>query len=125
MTQWETFAMEQKIKAILAAERPPGEWEPHIGYRFMTPYQIAIELKRRFPAEELPDLPIGGEGTGGKFSLTQYVARELSGRIREGHMRGVQMAYLSGAHADRMTFRAPGGQHVEASINHVTLFRLI
>jgi hypothetical protein len=82
MSIWDKFQMEEKILAILDVR----SYAPrhHFGRPFLTPYQIASAFKKRHPAafREI-GLPLGGDKTGQYNSLSQYIAHQLSCRIRD------------------------------------------
>jgi hypothetical protein len=77
-SDWDEHGFDDKIKAILASVVPssPGH---HLGYPFLTAYQIAIEFNRRHSdiVHQL-EYQVGGKGVGEKVSLAQYIARQLS-----------------------------------------------
>ena len=82
---------------------------------YLTAYQLAIELDARHPeVARVLGYQIGGAGTSEDGSLAQYIARELSARIRDNTLPEVEGAFLSGAYVKRMLFQGPG-QEVESS----------
>lgn len=93
MSQWESLQMDVKIHGILDVEsRTPDH---HFGRPFLTPYQIAIAFRERYP-EEFRQIgkPVGGRGTGQHDSLAQYIALELSRRIRADQLTNVEGRFL-------------------------------
>jgi hypothetical protein len=81
----------------------------HLGRPFITAYQLAIKVRRLDP-EVARELEIGGEGAGRHQSLTQFLARELSQRIkRSGGNYFVEGAQLSSVDVTAMKFRHPEG----------------
>jgi len=77
MSKWEEYQIAEKILQILDVESiPEGH---HLGRPFMTPYQIAIAFKERYPDDfKKMGMPLGGKGTGQHTSFSQYIARQLS-----------------------------------------------
>ena len=63
MSQWDVLDMDSKISQILDVQsHDPGH---HFGRPFLTPYQIAIAFRDRYPQEfQTIGKPIGGKGTG-------------------------------------------------------------
>ena len=99
MSIWEDFSIEARVRDIL--DIPPREPGHHFGRPFLTAYQIAISFADRFPDEhDLIGKQIGGRGTGPSHSLAQYLARELSDRIKKGRLTGVDGADLHGTYVD-------------------------
>ena len=125
MSLWVDLDMDSKVAEVLEVEaRVPGH---HLGRPFFTPYQIAIMLEERFP-EECRKIgePVGGKGVGQQHSLAQYVARQLSCRIRDENIRNIEGGFLS-----RMNLQAleleQNGETVRASAIQsydLSLFRL-
>jgi hypothetical protein len=127
MSRWQEFAFEQRIREILTSVPAHAEGH-HFGRPYLTSYQIAIEFCRRHPdAVDQIGLPVGGAGVGGHTSLAQYIARELSGRIRAGHLPGIEGAFLSDQHLTELSFRL-GTDQVKSSLIgawDTAMFRLV
>jgi len=125
MSRWERLGMDAKLTEILSmARRVPGH---HFLRPFLTPYQIAIEFRRRYPAEfRTIGLPVGGLRTGERESLAKYIARELSRRIKNQKRTDIEGAFLGKFDLHGLQYR--DGQHlVESSSQtsyHLSLFRL-
>lgn len=126
MAKWEQFDMERRINEVLSTVR----FDPahHFGRPFLTPYQIAIELTCRHP-DLCADLgmELGGAGTGLQNSLTQYIARELSTRIRNTEIRNIEGAFVSNMHLTDLVFRDSTNQEVHSSMTEqdaLSMFRL-
>ena len=97
MSFWNDFSIEARIRGIL--DVPPREPGHHFGRPFLTAYQIAISFAERYPDDhDLIGKQIGGKETGLSHSLSQYFARELSDRIRNCRMTGIEGADLHGTH---------------------------
>ncbi len=103
-TIWEQHDFETTITAILEQVHY-YEPEHHFGRPYLAAYQLAIAFARRAP-EAVTDLgyQIGGEGTGERNSLAQYIARELSARIKDGRIHRIEGAFLSNLHLNDITF---------------------
>lgn len=123
---WEEYQIADKILEILDVESiPTGH---HLGRPFMTPYQIAIAFKKRFP-KTFNDLglPLGGKGTSQHTSFAQYVARELSRHIKDGSLSGIiEGGFLFNGFLKDLVF-LDGNIEIESSSEqsyHVSIFRL-
>jgi hypothetical protein len=104
MTQWDELRFEERLRTILTETRPYVEGH-HFGNPFLTSYQLAIEFQRRYPDDVARmNLTIGGAGTGRHVSLAQYIARELSRRIRTGQLTDIQGAFLADRHLSELSF---------------------
>lgn len=53
--------------------------------------------------------PIGGAGTGQQNSLSQYLARELSQRIKAGTVTDIEGLFLSNLHLNDVRFDTDAG----------------
>jgi len=103
MSLWQEHDIESKVLAILQ-EAPEAAEGHHLGRPFLTAYQIAIEFNRRHPEVVAAlGLPVGGAGTGQHNSLAQYLAKQLSDRVRDGRMP-VEGGFLSNLHLNDITF---------------------
>jgi hypothetical protein len=98
---WATLNIESKLRAILGSVAYPH----HFSERpFVTPYQLAIEFARLHPTDfGTLAMPIGGVGTG-PSSLSQYIARELSQRIKAGTIIDIEGSFLANLHLDSLSF---------------------
>lgn len=107
MTKWDKYGIEERVLRILR-DVPDYAPDHHLGRPFLTAYQIAIEFARRHPAEtQALGLPIGGSGTGQHNSLSQYLAQQLSIRIR-GNRIPVEGGFLSNLHLQDIAFKVTG-----------------
>ena len=124
---WEDKDLGQKIYDVLAnvAYVEPGH---HFGRPFVTAYQLAILFKKRFP-DDFNDFgyPLGGKGSGVQFSLTSYLARQLSGRIKSGEITSIEGCFLSNRQLLRIEFD-DDGETVTSSLTDsqydLSMFRL-
>ena len=68
----------------------------HIDRPFISAYQLAILFAENYP-EDFQSIgkPVGGEGIGERTSLAQYLARELSMRIKSGEIDTIEGAFFS------------------------------
>ncbi len=89
MSIWEDFRS-KRASTTFSTSRP-ANLAHHFGRPFLTAYQIAISFTDRFPDDRvLIGKQIGDKGTG----LSQYIARELSDRIKKDRLTGVESADL-------------------------------
>ena len=105
-SKWDTYALESKIVALLKGLRYDGH---HLGRAFVTGYQLAIIFKEKYP-ETFRQLgyPVGGEGSGSEETLTKYLNRELSQRIKRGEIIRVEGAFLSEQRLRQIEFTDSG-----------------
>lgn len=102
-SKWQQYDIESKLIAILR-EVPEEAKGHHFGRPFLTAYQIAIEFAQRHPeVVEALGHPVGGEGIGVRYSLANYLAHQLSTRIRDG-LIPVEGVFLSNKHLHAVTF---------------------
>jgi hypothetical protein len=124
-SQWEQFDIESKITAIL---RSYDYDEPHhFGQPFVTAYQIAIEFAERYPdAFDGLGLLLGGAGSGERYTLTTYLAKELSQRIKDRRLTHIEGAWLSAKRLRSLEFSSTHGPVVGSSSSPIdySLFRL-
>jgi hypothetical protein len=107
MNYWREYDIETKVLKILA-DVPDSAEDHHLGKPFLTAYQIAIEFAQRHPdAVEALGYPVGGAGTGQHNSLTQYLAQQLSVRIRDGRIP-VEGGFVSNWHLNDIFFEHKG-----------------
>ena len=96
MYKWEKFDIENKVIDILRhAEGHPQEH--HFGSPFLTAYQLAIAFSQLYPDDfqSLGYENVGGKGIGKRSSLAQYLAKQLSTRIRDGRIQNIEGRFLS------------------------------
>ncbi|EKD80863.1 MAG: hypothetical protein ACD_39C02122G0003 [uncultured bacterium] len=106
-SMWAKLSMEEKISAILDVNPREGSSEDldHFGRPFLTSYQIAIEFaKNHRPEFGEIGLPVGGERIGERKSLAQYIARELSQRIKRNEIQTIEIALISKAHLENLEY---------------------
>lgn len=123
MSIWQRHSIEVRIREILASV-PRGEH--HFGRPFLSAYQIAIAFARDYPqaADEIGK-PVGGRGTGRHDSLAKYFANELSRRIRDDSLPGIEGAFLDGLFLHSLEYDNRG-ETVASSLGvaNMSMFRL-
>ena len=128
MSRWQELDMRNKVLEVLDSvplRNPQGH---NFRRPFLTAYQIAIDIERRFP--EVLDqlgLEIGGVGTGSD-SLARYVARQLAGEIdRHDETFEIEGAFVSNRDVVDFRFRAADGSDIVSSSSNssidLTMFR--
>jgi hypothetical protein len=127
MSKWEDLKVTDHLVKILSDLHPKPH---HFGAAFLTAYQLAIELRGRFPQITAAlGKPVGGLGVGPQDSLARYLARELSARIKADPVGfPIAGAYLSSRHTRATEFTDVDGtavlsSRVEAGLP-TSLFRL-
>jgi hypothetical protein len=127
MSNWQDYNFEQKIEMILS-DIEYYKPEHHFGRPFITAYQLAIEFAHRFPADVTRlGYQIGGEGIGERVSLAQYLAHQLSDRIKTGDLANIEGGFLSNNHLSEVLFDN-NGQQIKSSLTKtpfdLSMFRL-
>lgn len=128
MSKWESTGIRERVLEVLEAvksDRP----EHRFGTPFLTAYQIAIAVEstpREAGAQawtERLDLPLGGKGTGVHYSLSQYIARQLS-QVEDVMVEGL---FLSAQHIKSLQFEV-GKDHIDSSVvgdaGTISMFRI-
>ena len=124
---WDANELERKVIEILGSVEyaDPGH---HLGRPFLTPYQLAIIVKERYPETfNSYDLPVGGSGSGTQNTFAQYLAGELSRRIQRGEMPEVEGGFLSNLALQRIKFNDDGETVTSSATGSqydLSLFRL-
>lgn len=94
MSIWHDQSIEQRIREILASV-PHGRH--HFGRPFLSAYQIAIAFDQRYRrVANFIAKPVGGKDTGRHDSLAKYFANQLSRRLRNGTLSGIEGRFLNG-----------------------------
>jgi hypothetical protein len=94
MSTWQELGMDSKIEGILRQAESHNP-EHHFGNPFLTSYQIALRFSELYPGDvETIGKPIGGKGTGQQDSLAQYIADQLSKRIRDNKLPNIEGRFL-------------------------------
>lgn len=126
VSQWDQLDMDSRIAHVLDVQsHEPGH---HFGRPFLTPYQIAIRFEQLFPEEtQAIGKPRGGRGTGQQDSLAQYIALELSRRIRDNRISGIEGRFLHRANLRALEYEVDG-EIVESSSMQaydLSIYRLV
>lgn len=126
MTSWNQFHFDERIRTILARyeQGPAGA---SFGRPFLTPYQIALEFAEQYGGDvQTMGLEIGGAGTGVQYSLSQYIASNLTRKIISGQINDIEGAYLSQHHVADFQFRN-GSTQIASSLTgsgyNMSMFR--
>jgi len=128
MSVWGEFEVESKITDIL--RETPYQEAHHFGRPYLSAYQLAIAVDRRWPEVRtaLGNLPVGGLGIGTRNSLAQYLAGELSRRIKSGDLTTVEGAFLTDEDLVELVYAESDGRRVTSSLTgsgyDLSLFRL-
>ena len=128
MSKWVCYNIEAKVRTILSKVEYYKP-EHHFGRPFLTAYQLAIKFAIRYP-EEFATLryQVGGIGIGEHYSLAQYLAHELSTRIKSDEITDIEGGFLSNLHLDNIIFDNIG-QKIESSLTKtkvdLSMFRLL
>jgi hypothetical protein len=111
---WGPLQMHDKTTQILDVQ--PYEPGHHFRRPFMTPYQIAIKFEENFPTEfNTIGKRVGGKDTGRHDSLAQYIALELSKRIKSREIINIEGRFLSRDYLDIIRYKYEGGPIVSSS----------
>ena len=125
-SQWDQLQMDAKISRVLDVQS--HDPTHHFGRPFLTPYQIAIIFQHLYPLDvQTIDKPIGGLGTGQQDSLAQYIALELSKRIKDGRVTDIEGRFLYRGNLKTLQYEI-NGQTVESSSMQaydLSMYRLI
>jgi hypothetical protein len=107
MSFWQENNLTEKITQIL---KEVPEYAPHhLGYPFLSAYQIAIEFSRRHPEiVAKTTYKVGGVGTGERNSLAQYLAQQLSRQIKSGRLPQIEGGFISNWHLHDISFDNQG-----------------
>jgi len=125
MTIWEQYNLEERILDILDV-RYSHDPEHPLGRPFLTPYQIAICFRERFPDDfDAIGMQTGGRNIGQHNSFSQYIARELSRRIND--ISNIEGGFLSDNYIVELIFNDRGEEVRSSSIQNfdLSIFRRI
>ena len=131
MSIWEQFKFERKIREILADVSCSREGH-HFGQPFLTAYQVAIEFALKYPNEYKEiGMPIGGKDSRENNSLAQYIARELSKKIKSRSINDIEGGFISSHHLKNLVYHntvETDGKSIESSLiypeTELSMFRL-
>ena len=101
-TLWEQHNIEDRVIQILRDVEDEGH---HFGRPFLTAYQLAIEFDRRHHDIVIQlGKHVGGAGTGEYTSLAQYLAQQLSLRVRDNTDYPVEGAFISNRDVKELSY---------------------
>jgi hypothetical protein len=129
MSVWEEQGVEAAVLEALHELGTHGDGGHHFGRSWVTAYQVAITVQAAHPEIVTAlSVTVGGSGTGARTSLAQYLARELSGRIkRDGDAYPVEGAFISNEYLTSLTYRDTEGHVITSSLTgsgyDLSLFR--
>ncbi len=127
-TIWDRYDIGRKVESLLA-EVEYYNPDHHFGRPSVTPYQLAIMFKERFPADfKSIGLPVGGAGTGERRSLAQYLAGQMARKMANGELPNIEGGFLSNTQLRNLSFDDSDGTVITSSSTNsqydVSLFRL-
>ena len=127
MVKWEELELEKKIIEVLSM--PEFENKPYLMKSYLTPYQIAIELTRKYPGiAKKMGMKIGGKGIGVHTSLAQYISRMLSTKIKNKEIQNIERAFISMKDITDMIFRNAANNKTihpsKANHNTISMYRM-
>jgi hypothetical protein len=117
MSIWSEHDLTDKVVTILTDVHCNNDVH-HFGRPYVSAYQIAIEMERRFP-ETVAAIgkPVGGAGTGQHNSLAQYLSNELSKLIKRLEVDyPIEGAFFSNENVSAITFTDAEGGIVTSSL---------
>jgi len=106
---WEDHNIKARVTKILEDVKDDGH---HFQRPFLTAYQLAIKVNQAAP---ITGYSVGGKGTGTgtKKSLAQYLALQLSNRIKLRKLQGIEGAFISSENLKEISFDNYG-EHIVA-----------
>lgn len=114
MSIWDEYSIEPRIRQIL--DETSRKQDHHFGRPFLTAYQIAIAFEKAHPKDaKRIGKPVDGKGTGQKDSLAQYLAWQLSRRIKSGELADIEGRFLHRQHLRSLEYDSEEGI-VESSL---------
>ena len=127
MSEWEELQIETKIKDILETIEGESE-EHHLGTPYLTAYQIAMEYAEQYPEDlERMEYEVGGKDTGVHYSFSQYIANQLSTRIKKEDITYIEGSFISNKFVSNFIFDSEKF-HLESSAigdrAKISMFRL-
>ncbi len=110
MNSWVEHDLVAKILTILGDVRVAGG--DHQGRPFLTAFQIATALYKRYPdVVEALDFPAGERGSNRAHSVVQCVAQNIAREMKAGNLDEIEAMSLPSEHLSKV---AVGGQVVAA-----------
>lgn len=106
-SKWDEHGFDDKVRQILTSVSPSSP-DHHLGLPFLTAYQLALEFDRRHHDIVVQlGYQVGGKAIGEHVSLAQYIAKQLSQRIKAGKLPDMEGGFLS--RQDIVEFSFSGG----------------
>lgn len=128
MSNWINYDFEIRVRNILLNSSYKADPTHHFGRPFLSPYQIAIEYDKLYHNDVLAmGYVIGGKGSNTKTSLAQYIARELSSRIKDYSISDIEGGFFSNQDLAEISFNYNNKivSSVTNSDKDLSLFRII
>ncbi|MFC1493331.1 hypothetical protein ACFL6O_05165 [candidate division KSB1 bacterium] len=114
--------MLDKIENILSVQ--PHVPNHHFGRPFLTPYQIAIRFEDKYQKVfQKIGKPVGGKNTGQKDSLAQYIALELSRRIKSKEIDSIEGAFLYRDKQLELIYKDDDVEATSGQYNDLSMYR--
>jgi len=102
---WEKFEFEKRIRKILKRTKYYQK-DHHFKRPFLTAYQIAIAYANKYPEDfKKINKPIGGKDVGKRNTLAQYIAGELSRRMKAGKLPDIEGGFISNDNLSEISFQ--------------------
>ena len=124
MSFWQDNNIEELVIQILRDVQDEGH---HFRRPFLTAYQLAIEFDRRNHDVVLRlGKEIGGADTGTRDSLAQYLALQLSRRIRNNPNHPIEGAFISNRYMRELSYEY-NNRSIRSSLTRtqdLSMFRL-
>jgi hypothetical protein len=125
VSSWDDNDLTAKVLELLDEVAAPAGSQ-HLGRPFISAYQLAIGVERRYPEARLAlGKPLGGKGAGRTDSMAQYIANVLSRQIKaQGEDHPIEGAFLAEQDLADVVFVGPHGP-LQATLNgsRFSLFR--
>lgn len=126
MSNWSSYDIEKRLRRIMGSETYSVKPEHHFGRPSLSSYQLAIEFDKLYHNDVVNmGYVIGGRGVNVKTSLAQYLARELSRKIKDGIITDIEGSFLSNTDLEKIEFK---GKIVSSSTGgsyDLALFKII
>lgn len=116
MSNWEQYKFESRLTDILRKQNYSPNPKHHFGKPVLSAYQLAIEYDKLYHSDVVAmGYSIGGRGTNVRNSLSQYIARELSRKIKNKSIANMEGIFLSNINLAKLVFNYNGSDIVSSS----------